>query len=76
MRQGGMSEHREAEIFGSNLRRCREASGLSQSVFSRQLGIPQPTLSDVENGSANLTLRSMSKLAKAAGLSLRALLEP
>lgn len=69
-------ERRNAEIFGANVRRRREALGLSQRNFSVQLGIAQATLSVVETGAVNLTLRSMTKLAEAAGINLRTMLEP
>jgi hypothetical protein len=40
------------------------------------LGIAQPTLSVVETGAVNLTLRSMTKMAEAAGINLKTMFEP
>jgi transcriptional regulator with XRE-family HTH domain len=43
-------EHRNAEIFGANVRRRREELGLNQRDFSQRLGIAQATPSIVETG--------------------------
>lgn len=51
--------------FGRNFRRAREALGLSQQGLARQCGVPQPTLSAVECGQLNMSLRSMARLADA-----------
>ena len=69
-------ERRYAEIFGANVRRRREWLGLNQRDYSQRLGIAQATLSVVETGAVNLTLRSMTKMAEAAGSNLKTMLEP
>jgi hypothetical protein len=58
-------ERRYAEIFGTNVRRCREWLGLAQAI-----------LSVVEAGAVNLPLRSMTKMAAAAGINLKTMFEP
>jgi transcriptional regulator with XRE-family HTH domain len=44
--------------------------------YSQRLGIAQATLSVVETGAVNLTLRSMTKMAEAAGINLKTMFEP
>jgi transcriptional regulator with XRE-family HTH domain len=67
-------ESRYAAIFGANFRRAREALGLSQRRAAARIGIHQATLSDVETGGANLTLRSIVRLSEAVDLPLPTML--
>ena len=72
-----MSDSYAAELlscFGRNFRRRREYLKISQCSLSRSSGIPQPTLSLVEAGLLNLTLRRMVKLASAVGSDVPAML--
>jgi transcriptional regulator with XRE-family HTH domain len=69
-------ERRYAEIFGANVRRRREWQGLNQRDYSKRLGIAQATLSVVETGAVNLTRRSMTRMAEAAGINLKTMFEP
>jgi transcriptional regulator with XRE-family HTH domain len=50
--------------FATNVRQLREARGLSQAQCAKTAGIPRPTWTNLESGSANPTL---SVLLKAAG---------
>jgi transcriptional regulator with XRE-family HTH domain len=50
--------------FGENLRAARLKAGLSQSELGRRVGRSQQYISLVEVGSENLTLDTMSMLAK------------
>jgi transcriptional regulator with XRE-family HTH domain len=63
-----------AAIFGRNLRRRREALGMTQTSMAGQTGMRQATLSEVEAGVANMTLRTMTRLAEAVGSDVAAML--
>lgn len=60
--------------FGANLRRYREARGLSQEAFADLLGLHRTYVGGVERGERNLTLRSAERLAVATGQSVLSLL--
>jgi transcriptional regulator with XRE-family HTH domain len=51
-------------LFGENFRAARLKAGLSQTDAATLCGIAQQTLSQIEAGQHNLTLRTMDKLAK------------
>lgn len=52
--------------LGNNVKAARLAAGLSQKQLSERCGIPQPNISEIENGNVNLTLETLVRLA--AGL--------
>ena len=54
--------------LAANLKRLREARGLSQQRISRLSGIPRPTWASLESGDANPTLQVLTRAA--AGRSL------
>jgi transcriptional regulator with XRE-family HTH domain len=62
------------ETFGRKFRRRRESLRMSQGCLSRRSGMPQSTLSCVEAGIVNLTLRTMAKLAEALSADVPTLL--
>ncbi len=49
--------------FGANLRRYREAQGLSQEAFADLLGMHRTYVGGVERGERNLTLQSVERIA-------------
>ncbi|PPG90704.1 XRE family transcriptional regulator [Rathayibacter rathayi] len=55
------------KVFGRNLRRHREALGLSQEAFADELGVHRTYMGGVERGERNLTLRSVEKIASSIG---------
>jgi transcriptional regulator with XRE-family HTH domain len=59
---------------GENIKRLREAAGLSQTELARRAGIDQGGLSKIEKG-RNLTLETLRDLARALGCSVVDLLE-
>jgi transcriptional regulator with XRE-family HTH domain len=59
---------------GENIKRLREAAGLSQTGLARRAGIDQGGLSKIEKG-RNLTLETLRDLARALGCSVVDLLE-
>ena len=65
----------EAKRLGENLKRIREQKGISQVDISKSLGVSRGFVSNVENGKTNPTLATITKLAKAVGVSAGELLQ-
>ena len=61
-------------VLARNFRRARLDLGLSQALLSRQSGLPQPTISQIEKATINITLRTLGKVADAVGWPVRELL--
>ena len=61
--QGAVHESELQRAVGRNLRRYREAMGLSQDAFADLIGVHRTYASAVERGRRNLTLRSVERLA-------------
>ena len=59
----------ESEKLGSNLKRIRTQKGISQGDIGRELKVSRGFISTIENGKTNPTLSTISKLAKALGVS-------
>lgn len=55
-------------IIGDNVRRVREARGLSQAALARRAGVSQPTIADLESGH-NETTKKLPSIASALGVS-------
>jgi transcriptional regulator with XRE-family HTH domain len=53
---------------GRRLREIRERRGLSQEAFAEILNVHRTYMGVVERGERNLTLRSVERLAKRAGV--------
>jgi transcriptional regulator with XRE-family HTH domain len=68
----------ESEIVSSYLSRnmfnLRLARNLSQAELSRLSGLPRSTVTHIESGSGNPSLRNLIKLANALGVSIEELL--
>ncbi len=63
-------------IFAHNLRRFREAKGLSQEQLAYGAGLDRTYVSSCERGQRNVTLRSLQRLADGLGVSVIELLGP
>jgi DNA-binding XRE family transcriptional regulator len=62
------SEYRELRPFVEEIKRAREAAGLTLAEVSRRCGIDQPALSRLENGhNKNPTLDTLWRYAAAVG---------
>jgi transcriptional regulator with XRE-family HTH domain len=59
--------------LAANLRRFREARGLTQQQLSEASGVPRPTLAHLETGSANPTLSVLARVAQALTVSMEQL---
>ena len=56
--------------FGANVRRLREAKGLSQEAFGFAAGIDRTYVSGIERGARNPTLTVAQKFADGLGVPL------
>lgn len=65
----------EAEKLGKNLKRIRNAKGISQGEISRKLEVDKSFVSNIENGKTNPTLSTIAKIAKAIGVSVGELMK-
>jgi len=65
----------EAKKLGKNLKRIRTGKKLSQGDITRLLGVSRGFISNIENGKTNPTLATITKLAKAIGVSSDELLK-
>jgi transcriptional regulator with XRE-family HTH domain len=65
-----------ATNLGSNVRRLREARGLSQQQMATLADLPRPTWASLESGSANPTLVVLLRVAGALQVSIEELIGP
>ena len=65
----------ESEKLGQNLKRIRTKKGISQNKIAHILGIDRAFISHIENGKTNPTLSTITKIAKAIGVSVGELMK-
>ena len=65
----------ESARFGRNLKRIREARGITQGDIVRALGVGRGFISNIENGKANPTLSTIARIARALDVSTAELLK-
>ena len=65
----------ESQRLGKNLKRIRKEKGITQGDIVRALGMDRAFVSNIENGKANPTLATITKLAKFLGISPNGLLK-
>ena len=65
----------ESEKLGKNLNRIRTDKNISQGDIARSLGVDRGFISNIENGKTNPTLATITKVAKAVGVSAVELLK-
>lgn len=58
------SMSKESRKFGQNMKRIRTAKGITQGDISRALKVARSFISNIENGKANPTLATVTKIAK------------
>ena len=61
-------------VFGHNLRAARTKAGLTQTQLAERTSLTQQYVSWVEAGHANITLATMTALARVVGEDVRELL--
>ena len=62
------------QCLGRNIRRLREAKGLSQEKFAFEARIHRTYISDIERGARNPTITIVQRLADALGVTASDLL--
>jgi transcriptional regulator with XRE-family HTH domain len=62
------------KLFGENLRAARIKAGLSQTDVAAMSGTAQQTISQIEAGQHNLTLKTMDRLARVVSRNVTQLL--
>lgn len=66
----------ESFIFGTNVARLRDRQDLSVSKFALMANIARPTVYKIEDGTADLKLSIMKRVADALGTTVADLLTP
>jgi transcriptional regulator with XRE-family HTH domain len=67
-------DDQRARNLADNLRRLREERGFSQQQIARISGVPRPTWTSLESGSANPTLSVLTRVATALQVSIEELI--
>lgn len=68
--------HDPGANLAANVRRLREARGLSQQQMAQLAGMPRPTWASLESGAANPTLQVLKRAAAALQVSIEELIGP
>lgn len=71
-----MPEGSLQRLVGANVRRHRQALGLSQEKLGHEIGFDRTYIGSVERGERNLSLQSLEDLAARLGLDPMDLLRP
>lgn len=58
--------------FGLAVQQARLARGMSQKELAAELGVPQSTISEIENGKSTIYLRRLLSIARVTGIEFRA----
>ncbi|HMO50673.1 MAG TPA: helix-turn-helix transcriptional regulator [Kiritimatiellia bacterium] len=61
--------------LGLNVRRMREANGLTQEVLAEKAGLDQTYISGIERGLRNPGIKNVARIAKALGITTAKLCE-
>lgn len=70
-----MDEATLRKALGTAIRTRRESTGLSQESFADRIGMHRAYYSGIERGERNLTLLTMSKVAKGLDVKIFALMK-
>jgi transcriptional regulator with XRE-family HTH domain len=63
------------ERFGDNLKKIRDAKGLSLRALAANCDLDDSQISKIENGKTNIQLSTIFELAKGLGIEARELLD-
>ncbi len=64
-----------AKKFGQRVRKVRLSKGLSQGKLAKKLDVDPSYISQIERGLGNMSLKKMSGLAEALGVSIEKLVK-
>jgi transcriptional regulator with XRE-family HTH domain len=64
------------ETLGERIRAAHVKKGMSARKLALRMGIAPQNLSDIENGKVNPTYKTLTRIAKALGVSVASLLPP
>lgn len=62
--------------IGSNLREIRKKRKMSQVILAEEAGLNRTYIGEIERGEKNMSLNTMSKLAKALKIEITDLFNP
>ena len=65
----------EVQKLAKNLKRIRAEKSISQGDIVKATGLDKAMISNIENGKTNPTLATITKLARAVGVSVSQLME-
>lgn len=65
-----------ARHIAQNIRQLRQSRNLTQQQLARHSGVPRPTWSNLESGTANPTVSVLAKVAAALQVSVEELISP
>jgi len=71
-----MIEEAIARYLAQNIRHLRQNRGLTQEQLSRLAGVPRPTWSNLESGTANPTVSVLAKVAQSLQVQVEELISP
>jgi len=63
------------QVFGHNLRKHREALGISQEDLAEKADLHRTYIGSVERGERNVSIDNMERLARAVGTTIEELLK-
>lgn len=69
-----VASEQQRKEFGASLRAARLKAGMRQSDLAALTGVEQNHISKIEHGLINVTLDTMTVLARALGMDVRVLL--
>ena len=75
-RRSNYENELNAALFGLSMQESRKAMGMTQTQLGEMIGVKRAHISKIENGTSNLTLQTMTRIASALGLSIRFTLNP
>lgn len=58
------------QLVGDNVRRCREAVGITQAELAARMDVDRAYVSGLERGERNVTISSLFRTAEALGVTM------
>ena len=62
-------------LIGARIRKLRQDKGMTQQALADECDIEKPTLSRIEKGNTNPTVKSLWKISNALGVRLKDLVD-